>query len=199
VKLSRKLLLTGAAIALPLGMLAVSGVAGASAHKGKVTATGKLTCTAIKGTISFSPPLKTTGPFSTETSTAKITVSGCTGGSVNPKSGKVDQSLSSATSTNDCTSLATSNAETLNIKWAGKINPSTTSFSGYSTGANGAGDEGFILPQSKGTGSTVGSYAEASGATAAAYSNETEAQILAACGTSAGLKKLTLTTGSSTS
>ena len=190
MKLSRKLLLAGAAIALPISTLAISGVASAAK-----TGTGTVTCTTITGSISFKPALKSSGPFTTEKSTAKITLAGCTGGTPSPtKGGKLTQSLSSATSTNDCTSLATGSSESLTVKWKGGIAPTTTSYSTYSTGTDGAGDAGFVLK----SGTSTGSYAETGKANAAVYSNQTEAQILAACGTSKGLSKLTISQGNST-
>ena len=199
MKLSRKLFLTSAAIALPLSMLAVSGVAGASSAKKKVDGTGTVTCSGAKGTITFSPPLKTTGPFTTETTTAKITFSGCSGGTPNPTKGTVDQSLSNASSTNSCTGILTSKPETLNVKWKpGKLDGSTTSFSGYAEGSDSAGDAGFTYPNSGGTGSTAGSFPSTKGATSASYSNMTQAQIVTACGTSGGLSKLTIVQGSTT-
>jgi hypothetical protein len=188
VKLSRKLLLAGAAIALPVSTLAISGVASAAK-----TGTGTVTCSTITGSISFKPALKSTGPYTAEKSTAKITLSGCSGGVPTPKGGKVTQTLSSATSTNDCTSLATGTSESITVKWKG-VAPSTTAFPPYTTGTDSEGDAGFVL--SKGT--TTGSYPASGTASAAVYTNQTEAQILAACGTSAGLKKLTLSQGTST-
>jgi hypothetical protein len=191
VKLSRKLLLAGAAIALPISTLAITGVASAAK-----TGTGTVTCKTITGSISFKPALKSTGPFSAETSKAKITLSGCTGTtgtSPVPASGKVSQTLSSSTSTNDCTSLATGTAESITVKWKGAA-PSTTAFPPYSTGTDSSNDEGFVL--SKGT--TTGSYPASGTASAAVYTNQTEAQIIAACGTPAGVKKLTISQGTST-
>ena len=188
MKLSRKLMLAAAALAVPVSMIAIPGVASAAK-----TGTGTVTCTGITGSISFKPALKTTGPFSAESSTAKFTLSGCSGGSPAPSGGKVKQTLSSATSTNSCTSLATSAKESITVKWKGAA-PSTTAFPGYTTGTGGPDNgEGFIL-----TGGTVtGSYA-GTGAKASAFSNMSQSAILAACGTSKGLTKLTIVGGSST-
>jgi len=187
-------MLAAGALALPLVTVVALGssTAGASGP-----GTGVLTCTKIKGTITFKPPLTNTGT-ATENTTVKITVSGCSGGTPKPKKGTVKQDISSPTSTNACTSLETSSPETLTVKWSpSSITPSTSSYSGYDAATNGAGDEGFTLPNSGGTGSTTGSYAEGSGSTASAYSNETESQITAACG-AGGLKKLKITSGATT-
>jgi hypothetical protein len=191
VKLSRKLLLAGAAIALPISTLAISGVASAAK-----TGVGTVTCNTITGSISFKPGLKTTGPFTQEKSTAKITLAGCTGASGTtpvPKGGKVTQTLSSATSTNSCTSLATGTAESLTVKWKGAA-ASTTAFSTYTTGSDSSGGEGFILTK----GTTTGSYPATGTASASVYSSDSEAEILAACATTKGLTKLTIAQGTST-
>jgi len=191
-------MLAAGALALPLVTVVALGstTAGASSRTG-TTGTGTVSCTKIKGTITFKPPLTNTGT-ATENTTVKITVSGCTGGTPKPKKGSVKEDISTATSTNSCLSLNNSSPETLNVKWSpASIAGTTTSFSGYMAGSNMAGDEGFVLPNSGGTGTATGSYPTGS-ATASAYSNETESQITAACGTTAGLKKLKVTSGSAT-
>jgi hypothetical protein len=157
---------------------------------------GTVACTGIKGTITFAPPLTLSGT-SPEKTTITMTVTKCktSGGGVKPKKGTVSQTISKTGSTNNCSSLTSSQSESLTVQWApsSKINPTTASFSGYTVGSNAAGDEGFILPNSGGTGTAVGSYAEASGVTAAAYSNETSTQLSSAC--AAGLASLKITSG----
>jgi hypothetical protein len=193
----RKFVLTASALALPLTLVAVLNVgAGVASAKGApINQPGTVSCSEISGTITFNPPLTLTGS-STENAKVDITVKKCSvsGGTVKPKKGVVDEPL--ATGTNNCASLENSMAETLTIDWApaSKINPTTASFSGYTTGTNSKQDEGFILPNSGGTGSAVGSYAQASGVTAAAYTNETETQLTAAC-SGAGISSLKITSG----
>jgi hypothetical protein len=192
----RKLVVTASALVLPLTLVAVLNVsAGVASAKGSpINQPGTVKCTKVTGTISFSPPLTLTGN-STENASVDITVKGCTvsGGTVKPKKGVVKEPL--ATGTNNCSSLQNSMAETLTITWspASKINPTTASFSGYAVASNSQNDEGFSLPNSGGTGSAVGSYAEASGVTAQAFSNESSSTLASQCGT--GLSKLKIVSG----
>ena len=195
----RKALVVLTAVAVPITMITVfGGVASAKKGGGAINQPGTVSCNTIKGTITFNPPLTLSGS-SPENANVKITVKGCsvTGGTVKPKKGTVSGGLTSG-GNNNCTSLENSQPETLTVKWApaGKINPTTASFSGYSVATNAQGDEGFSLPNSGGTGSTAGSYAQSSGVTATAYSNETSSQLASACGSSGGLKTLKLTSGS---
>jgi len=193
VTFTRKLMLATGALLMPVSAVAMIGVGSASAARSNPAGTGTVTCTKIKGSITFKPPLKN-GGTATEKTTIKVTVSGCSGGTPNPSKGTVKQVISSGTSTNNCTSLSTSQPESLTIKWApSSISPSTSSYSGYSVGTAGNGDAEFILPNTGGTGSTIGSFAEGSGSTATAALNKTSAQIAAACGTAAGEKKLSIT------
>jgi hypothetical protein len=174
------------------------GVGSASAARTNPAGTGTVTCSKIKGTITFKPALKN-GGSAHEVTTIKVTVSGCSGGTPNPSKGSVKQVISSGTSTNNCTSLSTSQPESLTVKWApASINPSTSSYSGYTVGTAGNGHSEFILPDTGGTGSTIGSFAEGSGSTATAVLNKSAAQIAAACGTTAGEKKLSITSGTTT-
>jgi hypothetical protein len=183
---------------MPVAMVSMGGVASAHSGSAAVAQPGSVSCTKIKGSISFNPPLTLNGT-STENTTIDITVSGCSasGGGVKPKKGVVNQDISTSTSTNGCTSLENSQPENLTVTWApgSKISPTAASFSGYSVATNGAGDEGFSLPDSGGTGSTTGSYAQASGVTATAYSNETASALASACSSSGGLKSLKITSG----
>jgi len=194
----RKFLVLASAVVVPISLLSVFDVGVASA-KGPIAQPGKVKCSKITGSITFNPPLTLSGT-STENTTVKITVKGCsvTGGTVKPKTGTVNKDISTATSKNACTSLGNSQPETLTVNWApgSKIAPTTASFSGYAVATNGAGDEGFSLPNSGGTGSTVGSYAQASGVSAAAYSNQTSNQLAAACSAPGGLASLKITSGS---
>jgi len=196
VTFTKKIVLGAAALALPIASIAMVGVGTASAARTSGTGTGTLTCNGIKGSITFKPPLKN-GGSSAENTTIKITVSKCTGGTPDPKKGTVKQDISTATSTNNCLSLQTSSAQSLTVKWAGGITPSTSAYSGYTTGTAQNGDEEFILPNSGGTGSTSGSYTNGS-STATAVLGDTQNQITTACGTTAGLKSLKITSGTTT-
>jgi len=199
VTFTRKLVLATGALLLPVSAVAMIGVCSASAARVNPAGTGTVTCSKIKGSITFKPALKN-GGSAHEVTTIKVTVSGCKGGTPNPKKGSVKQVISSGTSTNNCTSLSTSQPESLTVKWApASISPSTSSYSGYTVGTAGNGDSEFILPDSpSGTGSTIGSFAEGSGSTATAVLNHTAAQIATACGTAAGEPSLKITSGTTT-
>jgi hypothetical protein len=197
VKLTRKLMLATGALLLPVSAVALVGVGSASAARSNPAGAGTVTCSKIKGSISFKPPLKA-GGTSAEKTTIKVTVSGCSGGTPNPTKGAVKEIISSGTSTNGCTSLSTSAPESLTVKWAPKsLSPSTSSYSGYTLGTAGNGDEEFILPDSGGTGSTIGSFSEGSGSTATAVLNETATTIGTQC-SGKGVKSLKITSGTTT-
>jgi hypothetical protein len=196
VTFTKKIVLGAAALALPIASIAMVGVGTASAARTGTTGTGTLTCNGIKGSITFKPALKN-GGTAAENTTIKITVSKCTGGTPNPKKGTVKQDISTSTSTNNCLSLQTSSAQSLTVKWAGGILPSTSAYSGYTTGTAGNGDEEFILPDSGGTGSTSGSYTNST-SSATAVLNESSSTIATKCGTAAGVKSLKITSGTTT-
>jgi len=78
----RKLLVVAAAVAIPVSVVAVTGVT-AGAAKGPSPATDTAVCSGISGTVNFSTPLTTNGSTSaTETTTVNATLTGCsaTGG-----------------------------------------------------------------------------------------------------------------------
>ncbi len=138
------------------------------------------------------------GGTATENTTIKIKVTKCTGGTPVPKKGgTVTQDISTPTSTNNCLSLETSSAQNLTVKWKGGITPSTSAYSGYTTGTSGSGKEEFILPDTGGTGTTSGSYVNSS-SSATAVLGDTESQITTACGTAKGLASLKITSGTTT-
>jgi hypothetical protein len=199
VKLSRKFIMTGAAVTLALSAVALAGVGVASAKK--AAATGTVACTAAKGAVTFSPALVTTGPYASETATAKVTFSSCSGSVTTPTKGSINAPITSIT-TDQCpppTASGTSGG-TLTIKWApGKIEPSAVSFSSKATGSGPGGDFGFVFPGSGGSGSISGSFPGSDAgktSTAAVYSNQTSTALLAQCAASGGLKKLAIVTGS---
>jgi hypothetical protein len=200
VHLTRKILLSAAALLIPTAM--VVGIGASAAYAGSIVANGTITCTGIAGTITFKPPLKLTGP-ATDTTTIKVTLSKCkTTGNTNLKPGTITGSTTHVTKTTKgkgCSGLGTSMAETLPGTWKDSnkqsIAATTTAFSGYMAGSNSKGDEGFVLPNTGGTGTSTGSFATTSAA-AAVYSNQTAKQIATAC--KKGLAKLTLTSGSAT-
>jgi len=204
VKLSRKIMMATGALLLPLATVAMVGGT-ASAARSHVNTTGTITCSGIKGTITFKPPLKNGGTATETSELVKITVTKCktaSGTPTVPKKGKVASNLATGTGTNSCASLTGGgppSPETLTVAWSpGSLGHSTSSYSGYDIATNGAGDEGFSLPQAAGgTGATTGSYAEMSGSVATAFSNQNATQLGNECA-AAGIAKLTLKSGSTT-
>jgi hypothetical protein len=215
----RKYIFGSAALALASGTVVVA-LSGGSASASTavrniptVTANGSVSCgsdngttatSGITGTITFVPPLKN-GGTSHETTSVKIKLKPCTPtGNTNLPAGgklkgKVSQSISSPTSTNNCTGLATSAPESLVIKWTYKntagvalanVNPTTVNYSGYTTNsasnppwAGSSNNAGFQLPGSGGTATGTGSFATGGGAAsvAEAYLSHTAAQIAVLC------------------
>jgi hypothetical protein len=191
------------ALALPILVVVSIGVGSASAKKPPVQETGTLTCSTLTGTLTFNPSLSSTGATSgPETTTAKVTVKGCTTGSatVKPTSGKVVETIS-GTGGNSCTGLTkpSSTAETFTTKWSPKTIASTTiSFPGYT--AITSPTVGFSLGGKGTTGQAGSSYLGSdSGATSTAKAEtaDTTTQFLATCDKS-GIKTLKITSGSVT-
>jgi len=194
-------LLSAAAIALPLTLIGVVGVGAASAASA-VNAPGTVHCTSITGSVKFKPPLQlTTGGAKV---TAKGVMSGCTGtGGETGLSGKFKATIVSAGNTG-CAGLAGgTTSETFTVKWKGdlngskaKFNPSTIVVQGSTIVTNGAGDEGFELPNPShepNGASTTGSFAGLSSAESFAYTTETAGQFSAGCGP--GIKSVTIGSG----
>lgn len=204
MKLSRKLMLASGALLLPIAATALIGVGSASAARSNPAGSGPITCTGIKGSITFTPPLTNTGTAPETATEVIITITKCkndagaTGSA--PKKGSVHENIVASGATDSCASLTGGGPptpETLTVNWKNGDGSSTSSYSGYTTGANGANDEGFILPNAGGTGSTSGSYSEASGSSSAAYSNQTESALTTECA-GAGIHKLTIKSGNTT-
>ena len=163
MKLTRKLLLTGASLGLMAGTVALVGT-GVAAAKGKAPSPGSVTCTTVSGVLKFSTPLTTNGPSTgSETTTFAGKLGSCTAtgtGSKSPKSGKVSESTTTnnGSSCSGFSSGVIKNATTFTIKWApGSISPTTITFPAgdISVASNG---EGFTLGGAKGTVTGSGSY-----------------------------------------
>ena len=186
----KKMVMGASALGIAVGMMAVLEVGPAFAA-GKVTATGKVTCTSVKGTISFSPALTSAGGASSDSAKVSVTLSGCSGGSVTPTKGTVKSTIT--TNTNACTGLASPNptqTETLSFKWSpSTINSSSTTFGPFT--AITSPNVGFSLKN----GVTTGSYAGSS-ATGTVLTSTSTSALSAACASKSGLKKLTLSSGS---
>ena len=194
----RKVMVGGAALAVGVGVLALTGVGVASAKKSSA-ATGTVSCTAVKGSISFKPPLVSTGPYVSETALAKISIGTCTGSVTTPKKGTIKEDLGTIT-TDQCPPPTTTGGS-LTVKWApGSIEPSVVGFTGHQSGTGGPDNgDGFVYPNSGGSGSVSGSFPGTDNgktSTAAVYSNLSQTALLSQCASAKGLKKMTIVGGS---
>ena len=198
-------------LVLPLGLVATLAACSSSSGPSSspttsptttlpTLATGSITCTNISGSLTFSPPLTTKGG-SAESTAISLSAAACTttGSNVtNVTGGSGSATITSAT--NSCAGLLSSRQLTIDMTWA----PSTTrksvvTFSGYGGATGPSGGEGFSLPDKGGTTKVTGSFAGSDGGastTATAYSGESGTQLLTACGSSAGLPSIQVTSGS---
>jgi len=165
-----------------------------------VVATGSVSCTGVTGSVSFSPALTKTGT-SPESATISVTSAGCTtsGSDVHVTSGAGTATLSDPN--NSCTGLITPRQLTVDITWTPPtVHSSAVTFSGFTVATNGpGGGGGFTLPSASGTAKVTGSFAgsdHGAGSTSAVYSSDTVTQLLAACGSAAGLATIPVTSGS---
>jgi hypothetical protein len=184
----RKMLLGVAAIALPLGVLAVAiQPTMASAASPKTVGTGTYNCKDITGTLKFNPPLTLAGGASSETVTVTTSSTSCKGGTP-----KVKTSASSATFTTDsnaCSSLSTGQSFSTAITYTNGASSST--FAGTSSSSTGP-PVSFTV-----TGTVTGSYPSSTASTTVNL-QQTETQIINKCQSTKGLKKLTIASGTST-
>jgi len=208
VRFPRKLLMGVAAVALPIGVLSTVVGTGAASAVG-ANATGSVTCTAVKGTVKFVPPLKAGGTAS-ETSTVAISLSGCNASGSNVTSTNFTGKLSGTFtgSTNDCASLGQNGGTgaTLTIKWKAKIGLSTVNNTGLAiTGEDEAlepvsGDVGFATPSAvagHNTATSSGSFPGAGSSQSFIYSKSTQGQVGAKC-TGTGVASLAFDAGTVT-
>jgi len=183
-----------AALTIAAGLLTVldSGAAFAKKEKGSAPS-GTVSCSKVTGSVTFDPPLTASGGSSSETTKVKVTVSDCTASSGVTVT-KGTGTSSSSSSSNACTSLESppTSPESFLVKWSPKSDGSTAvSYTGRTTVTSSSGDAGFELTG----GTSSGSFA-ATGVTATSYTNETTAQITSMCTSKSGLKKLDITSGS---
>ncbi len=193
-----------------LGLLAVVAAACSSGGSSSTTttapppkiATGTVVCSNVTGALTFSPPLTTKGT-SPESTMISLRAAGCVtqGSNVHAvASGQGSATISGTT--NSCTNLLNPRALTVNITWApSTVRPTVLMFSGYAAATGPSNGEGFTLPQPKGTAKVTGSFAgsdQGAASTAATFSGDTATQLLAACGSSAGLASIQITSGNVT-
>jgi len=203
VSIRKKVFLSAAAIALPLALISVgSSTAFAGGSKFSGNAPGTLNCSGVSGTVKFKPPLTlTTGG---EAVSAKGILSNChaSNPAVSITDGKFKATITSTSSTHGCAGLAGgTSSETFTVKWKGDYNGSKAKFTsstividGSTIVTNGAGDEGFELPNpSTPHTTTSGSFAGSSSSESYAYTTETAGAFSAACGS--GIKSVTIGSG----
>jgi hypothetical protein len=196
-------------LVLPLGLVVTLAAcsSGSTPSAGPTTtaqtlATGGVTCTNITGSLTFTPPLTTKGG-SAESTAITLSAAGCTtqGSNVSTVSGASGSATITST-TNSCTGLLNSRPLKVAMTWSpSTVRSSVVTFSGYGGVTNASGGEGFKLPNAGGTTKVTGSFAgsdHGAGSTATTYSNQTGTQLLTACGSSAGLPSLQVTTGTLT-
>ncbi len=196
----RKVLLTAAALALPLALVGVVGT-GTAFAAAAINAPGTVHCTSITGSVKFKPPLTLTAGGTTVT--AKGAMSGCSGsGGETGVTGKFKATITSSGPEHGCAGIASgTSSEVFTVKWKGdlhgakaKFNSSTITVSGSSIVTNSHGDEGFELPNpATPHSSTVGSFAGTSSAESFAYTNETASAFSASC--ASGIKSVTIASG----
>jgi hypothetical protein len=190
-------------LVVPLVLVAglAAGCSSGSSALAAVVASGSVSCTTVSGAVSFSPPLTTSGKDA-ETTSISVTASGCTTAGSNVTS--VTKGVGSATissPTNACSGLLTSRPLSIKVAWTpATTRPSVVTYSGYEvTSAGGHG--GFTLPSPGGTAKVTGSFAGSdggAGSTAVTVSSQGTTQLVAECGSSAGLASIPVTSGSLT-
>jgi len=162
-------------------------------------ATGAVTCTGVTGMLTFSPPLTTKGAGA-ESTGISLKAAGCTtkGSNVAAVAGATaTATISSPTSS--CTGLLNSRVLTIDITWSpATIHQSVLTFTGYGGTTSSSGGLGFTLPKVGDTAKVIGSFAgsdHGAGSTGQAFSGQTGTQLLTACGSSAGLASIQVTSG----
>jgi hypothetical protein len=210
-----EILITGAALAFPLGagIIVATTTTPAGAAVPVITANGSATCSTLKGAIHFNPPLFNTGTSNSETASIKVKLNSSSGGcsttATNLPAGGILYGIASSSltttstdnSANACAGLGTSQATTQTITWhykssAGvtlaKLTPTTVTFSGFDVLTNALVEPGFDLPQDTGgTTTATGSFA-GTGSQANIFATKTITFITGKCGTSTGMTALPL-------
>jgi hypothetical protein len=175
-------------------MLAAAGIstlaaatllAGPAFAAGGIDGTGSVSCSTIKGTVSFKPPILLSTP-QTVTSKIKTTASNCTASGGNVTSLKKISTSSLTTTANDtCANLANPSSSNITSKYSAKpkLNPSGATITATPSGS------GFTIAGTVTSGSFNGEAITGSVTIA-----QSQADIIAAC-QGKGLKKLTITSG----
>ncbi len=204
----RKLLMVAAATAMPIGIIAASGGV-ASAKTTVNVANDNITCSAVKGTVTFSPPLTldgTTDHSQSTTVTATLTKCKVTGSNAAVVSkGTVTGTIVDPSTTGSCGGLSGASSVTGNLSTTWKstdiLQPGTTSAttfdqdfgSTYTKGKNSYGL--FTIPGAGGTIGVSGDFTGGNGGDTSsieAQTKDTDAQILTTCEAPGGLSSLAI-------
>ncbi len=201
----RKIFVIAAAVAMPASVVAVT-AGSATASTPKVNATNyTASCTGIKATASFNPPLTSAGgTTSNEATKIKGTASDCTatptsgGTPVTIKSAKISGTINDATSNHACSGLASPTTETgsLTIKW--KTSPSLTSSTSVvnpTTVTGGIGGDGHATFSISFGPATSGPFQGTDNGTSSSTNAETTStlsSILNSCASKKGLKSINI-------
>jgi hypothetical protein len=195
---TRKIIIGTGALLVPLAL--VTAIGPTTAWAKSTVQPGTVTCKSVTGYVKFSPGLTAAGGKSVKV-TSSTTYSSCTatGGGISPTKG-TEKSTSTASS-NGCTAVleAAPTTETFTTKWSpSNIASSTTIFPASAIKSS----ESPVSLTYGGTGTTgTGSYTGTDGGaktTATVVFTQTVASITSACTTKAGLKELTIASGSAT-
>jgi hypothetical protein len=189
----RNLLLAGAAIATPLGLIAVAG-GSASAAAPTVNATNDaVSCQHVVGSATFSPALTSSEPSGTTVTTITAKLSGCTSNAagLTVKSGSVSGTVSDTHGAeNGCTDLAGLTAVTGTLTTTWKTSPHLSSGNSvttvHSVEGSVAGNDlaKFNIPGSGGAASSTGSFSGTDDGVATTFSvlsEKSAASIQSAC------------------
>jgi hypothetical protein len=197
----KKLLLTAAAVAMPLGAIAATtGVAGAGPSKVDVSH-ASIDCTGVTGTVKFAPALTLAGG-KPENSNVKLSLSGCTVSGVagvTVSAGKGAGVLHSAS--NNAVTLLGPNTVTgsVKIKWtsSSKLSSKDSTVS-VTVVTGGTPSDGYAsLAVVSGNASVAGDFAGSdSGATSTLYTETTQtvSTLTTESGSKQGIKSVTLGT-----
>ena len=202
---TRRLMLGAGAFVLPLTAVMALGAVPASAQRTSATVEGgTITCSGIKGSVTFTPPLTNSGTAQETATIVKIKITKCknlSGATKVPKKGSASSDIATSTSTDSCASLegtsSTPDSTTIKVNWK----PSSIAYSGatygnftVTTGPPPKDYEELVLPAAGYPGTTTNSYAD-SNSTATIVLGETQATLANTCATSS-LKSIKIVSGS---
>jgi hypothetical protein len=202
----RKLMLVAVAAAAPIGLIAVAGTAGATKTPPVNATNNTVSCTTIKGTVTFVPPVTSSETAGSSSTKIKATVTGCTSnaGGLTVTSGAAAGTLTDSRTTGEdgCTALAGGSSATgpITIKW--KTSPKLSSGSSVihvnseAGGVGGDGNATFQIPGTTPNGTPSGSFQgtdAGSGDLASAQTTTSALSILGTCD-SKGLKTIHIET-----